>query len=280
MTTIRRYADDTPQISKILASTTQEQIWIAYDQDSDGICLLKKAYFNSPESTNIAVEITTGAIADMKLFDGYLYVLLNGDSRVFIVYGENNPYTDVDEATKPYGIPEPVGITANNNGILVLLPGSTSGTNAKVMVYSLGGTYQSIIDLPGVYDATSIISDSSDNAWIVTNTNPAKLIRVWFASGGWYKQIRSITTPTLTNAMQIISYDSNPLFAIGNTTPFQIARIGVTGPDSPTWTVSTFTGATTPRAIAINTTAGYLYVACQDGLITKVNLSNLAPRCG
>jgi hypothetical protein len=84
----------------------------------------------------------------------------------------------------------------------------------------------------------------------------------------------------LTSASKIISY--NPLVIVTYTDPVQIAKINITDPENPTWDIYTINapGEDIQKAkdIVYNSIFNYLYVACSDGKILKININDFYDR--
>ncbi len=201
MTTSKRFTFDHPGISHLLVDEVREFVWIAFKKDSDGICHLKKVSVSDFNQVYFDVEIEATSLVDVKLdsTNGYIYVLYPQPStRILSQYSVNNPFTNVTHYTTPYGIPTPIEMTIADN-IYVLVGDSSGGVNGKILSFS-SGSYNETINLgtllqssETLYEISSITSDANDNLWIVTYTNPVKLVRVWFASGGWNMHQTSIS---------------------------------------------------------------------------------------
>lgn len=197
MTTFRRFADgDLPRVSNI-ATDDAGYLWISYEKDTDGICHLKKCSATDLNQVYFDIEIEVDSIVDMKIKGNYIYTLYNNDSVVLSRYNLNNPFTDTTDFAKPFGIPNPLELAISDSNVLVLLPDPSGIVSNRVLVYAPSSTYQQVLILSdydvSVSDVSSITSDDDDNFWLVTYTNPAKLIRLWFASGGWNFQLTSIS---------------------------------------------------------------------------------------
>lgn len=77
---------------------------------------------------------------------------------------------------------------------------------------------------------------------------------------------------TISNATKIISH--NPLVVVTDTDPAKIYLIDITVPASPTWVGYTLVGAKNAIDVVYNSTTGYYYVACADGIVIKVDASS------
>ena len=74
-------------------------------------------------------------------------------------------------------------------------------------------------------------------------------------------------------ARQIISV--NPLLFISDTNPPRITKVDVTQPLGPLWDTQVLIGFTDATGLAYSTSNGYVYISCANGLIAKVNLTNI-----
>lgn len=88
-------------------------------------------------------------------------------------------------------------------------------------------------------------------------------------------EIVSASIPqTANNASKIISY--NPLIFVTDTDPAKIGKIDITDPENPIHTVFTLTGAKNAKDVARNSVTGFLYVACADGIVVKIDETDLS----
>lgn len=74
-------------------------------------------------------------------------------------------------------------------------------------------------------------------------------------------------------ATKIIS--TNPLIFVTNTDPVEIAKVDVSTPETPIIEIKVLTGVTGAQDISYNSNTGFLYVACEDGKVVKVELNDL-----
>lgn len=203
MTIIRHFTFDEPRISHLVVDEDESFVWLAFEQDSDGICHLKKVSAHDFDQVYFDIEIEVDVIVDVKLpGNGYIYVVYKQpNTYIFTRYSTSNPFTTYTNYSKPYGIPTPLEIAnfSSDDSTFVLLPDHSGGYQARILHYSFGGTYLEVINISDLLhssetlnDITSMTSDVDDNLWLVTYTNPVKLARIWFASGGWNMKIKSI----------------------------------------------------------------------------------------
>lgn len=67
----------------------------------------------------------------------------------------------------------------------------------------------------------------------------------------------------------------NPLILVSDSDPAKIIKVDITDPESPTYSTAELVGATNAKDVSIDTNLNFAYVACADGIVVKVNLSNL-----
>lgn len=73
---------------------------------------------------------------------------------------------------------------------------------------------------------------------------------------------------------KIISF--NPLVIVTNSDPAKIVEIDISDPENPTASVTTLTSAKNAKDVARNSETGFLYVACADGIVVKVDETDFA----
>jgi len=181
---IKKFNYSETEISDIAVDTNNsEYLWAAFKQSSSGNCALQKLSAHNPLQTYFDIDIVATEISKIIIYSTSIYVALNDVTYFAKIYDVTNPLSDVTSIAIPSGITQkPIDIVVGNY-LYILLPGSTSGTNAKICVFSTVGVFSETIDLPTVTNAESFTIDSSNNLWIVTNELNAKLIRVYDDSG-------------------------------------------------------------------------------------------------
>lgn len=68
---------------------------------------------------------------------------------------------------------------------------------------------------------------------------------------------------------------TNPLFAVTDTDPAQIIKFDISTPSSPTFSKQDLAGAKNAKDVVINSNTGFVYVACADGILVKVDINDL-----
>lgn len=185
MTYIRKFQFSEHEISFILKDTnSSEYLWLGFSQDSSGNCALKKVSAHNPLRTYFDVDIAVDELVKAKISGSYIYIAIDDSSLIGRKYSIASPLATPTDFDLPTGITEaPVDIIVDTY-VYFLIPGSSSGTNAKICIFSTSGTFSETIDLSGITNASSFTIDDNDDLWIATNDDPAQLIRV-YDDGGW-----------------------------------------------------------------------------------------------
>lgn len=166
-------------------------LWIAYKNTSS--CKLKKVSIFDPTSIYFNITVDVDEILEVNGIGTYIYLTVDDDTYIGARYFSSNPLATSSFITKPAGITEKsIDLTTDSTHVYLLLSGTASGTNAKILKYdhltlALTTTYDlSLSGKDTIYNAKSITIDDSGNLWVVTYTSPSKLIKVWETSGGSY----------------------------------------------------------------------------------------------
>ena len=170
-----------------------------YEKDSDDIVHLQKVYLTSLDQVVFDIEITgVNQVIDMAVGNNYVHLLYDNTSTyIGQSYQLSAPsFNRIDYIRdSSFTTEAPVSLAfssvGNNNYFAVLYPGTSSATNAIVALYDDGGDFDIAvavrIDDISIVDASSIVADFDEEFWIVTHTNPVKLIRMFYESGAQWK---------------------------------------------------------------------------------------------
>jgi len=69
---------------------------------------------------------------------------------------------------------------------------------------------------------------------------------------------------------------TNPLYGVTNTDPAKVVEVDISNPLIPLFIEAELVGAKFAKDIALNTTTDFLYIACADGIVVKVQRTNLS----
>jgi hypothetical protein len=180
------------KITAIALDSTNNRLWIAFEQDTDGICLLRCVSAFNPSQTYYDLEVEVDQINKLIISGTSIYAVIEDSlilARKYVLLSPLSTYTDF---TIPSGITEaPIDAIVDGTNILFLTPGLLSGTNAKLVEFTTAGVYSETVDLT-VANAKGCTIDTVTDIWVVTGNSPSELVRV-YDSGGW-----NITVNTLT----------------------------------------------------------------------------------
>lgn len=192
MTINRRFTYDETKITAIKVDQTTNFLWIAYEKNSDGICVLKKVSGFDPDQLYFDIDdIEVDKIVKIDLDSSNIYLAFDDSTLLGKILDQTNPLTTTTEISIPVGIVEkPVDVAVNDTDLFFLIPGNSSGTNAKILKYNTSGVFQETIDLTKtaveVTNATSFAIADTGDIWVVTFNDPAEYVRVFQVSGGAY----------------------------------------------------------------------------------------------
>ena len=189
--TNRRFNFSTDKkITAQIADNINNFIWLAFDQNSDGNCIIEKAAKGYPTQTYYSLNRAVTEINALALDSTKLYVSYTDSTLLGEIISKTNPLTSTIKIYKGAIIESPVDVLVNGTDLWLLLPGNVSGTNAQLLRYNLSGVLQQTVDLNKsgsiVNNAKTMTIDENDDIWIGTYETPAKVVRVYEISGGLF----------------------------------------------------------------------------------------------
>ena len=184
-----RFTYNEKDLTALIVDQVKNFVWLAYAKNTSGNCIIKKLFGFLPTQVFYNIERAVDNINDIAIDTNNVYMAYNDTTLLGEIFVQNTPLSNFTSIDRPLGIVEnPIALAVNTTHIFFLLPGSISGTNAKLIQYTLSGVFVQIIDLTNmsntVTDASTITIDASDNIWLSTNTNPITLVKVFEISGG------------------------------------------------------------------------------------------------
>jgi len=162
-------------------------LWVAFNV-SGGICHLYK--LDAYDLTNLFFDISVTATKITGIIDtgSYIYCSLDDVTNIGIRISKTNPLVDYTYIPIPAGITEEaVGVTYDATKLYFLTPGLISGTNAKVVVFTLSSL---------AYSETVTLTSITDARKIDRNTSPITVLYITSLND----------PPTLTAAYKIITW--------------------------------------------------------------------------
>jgi len=168
-----------------MVSDPSGYLWIGFKQDTSSNCAFQKVSASNPLQKYFDIDLSVTEIKKGFIFSSYIYVALSDSTLIGQRFSLLNPLTTNNTFLLPSGITEaPVDILAHGSYVYFLIPGNTSGTNAKICVFELDGTYSETIDLTTITNAKSFtINTTTSEIWVITYSSPAKYVRVYQLSG-------------------------------------------------------------------------------------------------
>lgn len=185
MTQIKSYNFSEHEISFILTDTSSGYyLWIGFKSDGSN-CALKKVSAHDPLQTYFDVDIAVDEIIKGRILSSSIYLAVSDDELIGQSYLIGNPLNTPTDFEIPDGIVEvPVDLVVKGSYVYFLLPGSISGQNAKICIFSTSGTFSETIDLTGITNASALTIDDNDDLWVVNYQDPVTLTRI-YDDGGW-----------------------------------------------------------------------------------------------
>lgn len=277
MTNITRFNfSNDKQITAQKADNINDFLWIAFAKNANGNCIIEKTGKFKPSQTYYSLNREVEEVTAMDLDSSNIYVTYNDSSLLGERLSKTNPLTSTTEISKGSYIESPVDILVNSTDLWVLLPGSVSGENAKLLKYNTSGTFQQEIDLAKsgstVFNAQSMSIVSGGDIWIATYTSPTTLVRVFEVSTDVYDF--TVQTQPINFASKIVSF--NPLIFITDTIPAKIIKTDITDPENPTYESATLVGINNATDAQLNSDNTYIYIAGDTGQVVKVLISDLS----
>ena len=190
MTSINRYTYSRKQITAQKADNTNNFLWLAFAQNSSGICYIEKKAKFKPDQTYYSLQRSVDAISALDVDASNLYVSYDDSALLGEIISTTNPLTSFTQISKGEIAESPVDVAIDGSDLWFLLPGDLSGTNAQLLKYNTSGVLQETVDLSKsgltIVNAKSMAVDDNNDIWIVTYENPVNLVRVFELSGGTY----------------------------------------------------------------------------------------------
>lgn len=192
MSFFRDYQYDLTEVTAICVDTTNSNyLWLAFAQNNNGICLLKKVSAFDLSQVYYTVSVAVTRINAMVVTNGLIFLAVTHATIFSLAYSVTNPLTTFTSINKPVGVTEsPTAITTGNSAFVYFLtPGVASASVSYVVqvtnVHVYSATIELLVSGVMVRDASSITIDGSNNLWVTTNTRPTNLIRVWKVGLVW-----------------------------------------------------------------------------------------------
>ncbi len=168
-----------------------EYLWIAF-LGTGGISYLYKVSKYNPNVRYFDLNIQADKITKITDNGSYIYLSLDDDDYIGMRLSKTSPLTSYFYYTKPVAITEEAISLVVGDYTFLLIPGSISGSDAKLLRFSkTSNSLLGTITLTGINNARAITIDDSNNLWVVTYTSPTTLVKI--EDGTWNVTSEDIT---------------------------------------------------------------------------------------
>jgi len=188
MPTFNSYQLAQSKITAIAVDTNNgNYVWIAYEQKNT-FCLNQKVSAINPKSVYYSISLPVTSINSMCVSGVNLFVAVTDSVKSGYMISVVSPLSSQTVILKSAinGDSSPIAVVASSNYVYFLTQGTS--TTSQISYFTNLGVWQQTINLSkytiAVHNSVSFTVDANENLWIVNNTNPTNLFRVWFQSGG------------------------------------------------------------------------------------------------
>lgn len=177
---IKHITEDSGQITAILREGNY--LWIGYILS--GVAKLRKVSALDPTSIYFDITISNSTKINKIIDIGtYISLAVDSDSYIGVTIHKFTPLTTYWYHNKPGTVTENAISVAYSPTYLYFLTPGVFPIKSKLLKINYGSsTVSSSIDIEKdgdiIYDARDIDIDSNDNLWVVTYTNPIKLVKI------------------------------------------------------------------------------------------------------
>lgn len=178
------------KVTAHIVDNSNNTFWIAFEKNSEGNSIIERVAKFNPKQTYFSLERTVEEVTAMDLSSSFLYVAYDDGDLLGERISLFNPLTSTTDISKGSYIESPVDVKVDGSNVWFLLPGNTSGENAKLLRHSTAGVFQLEVDLTKsavtITNAERMSIDSNGDIWITTYTTPGTLVRVFEVSTDVY----------------------------------------------------------------------------------------------
>ena len=191
--------DKTKVTHQVIDTTNGEFAWIAFEQDDDGICILRKVSAYDISQVYYEISLEVDKIVKLMVFGSFIYLAVEHDTIMGYKISLANPLSSQSTFARPGGIEEnPKDLANDGTALWWLFPGIVSGEITTVVRTNTSGTVQvtKVLSESGdeVREASSFLVIDVNNLWVTTYTDPSTLVRVHNISGTWFFEVYEITS--------------------------------------------------------------------------------------
>lgn len=185
MSTFRDYQYSLTDVTAICVDTTNSNyVWIAFAQNSNSVCLLKKVSAYDLSQVYYTVSVPVTSINSMTVTNGNIFLAVTHVTIFAISYSVTNPLTTFTTINYPSGVVEsPIQVLANGTNVYFLTPGLGSN-DSKIVIATNALVFSSTVSLMesgmNFHSATTFtVNPATGDFWVAANTTPVKLLRVF-----------------------------------------------------------------------------------------------------
>ena len=181
----KNYIYNQSQVSSLLIDAQNtDYIWVAFEKDTNNITKLFKNSAHNPLQKFYDITVPVNRINRMTQDSNNIYLSVEDSINLGYKYSKSNPLTSILPITIPIGVVEyPIDIAVSDDDIYFLTPGNISGEIAKIIRTDKNGNLLEVFELQQsgdtILNASGMTIDDDDNLWVVTNTSPVTLVRVF-----------------------------------------------------------------------------------------------------
>ena len=145
---IRRFEyTNNKKLTALKSDSVNNAIWIAFSIDSDNNVIIERKSAFEPDQNFFTLTRSIDQVTDMDIDSTNLYVSYADDTLLGEIISITNPLTITTTIDIPVGITEtPVAVRIDGSDLYFLLPGNTSGENAKILKFNDDGDFIETID--------------------------------------------------------------------------------------------------------------------------------------
>jgi len=190
MPTFNDYQFTQSQITAIVSDVANGQyVWVAYTQ-KDTFCLLQKVSAHNLSQVYYSISLPVSSINGLAIAGNNLFVAVNHSTIAAYIISISAPLSSqiqILKSTVSLTL-SPFAVIASTDFAYFLT--QTTGLYPQLVSFNKLGIYQHTYTLnqSGIIasNAVSLTVDNNENLWIIDNSNPTNLFRVWFGTGSTF----------------------------------------------------------------------------------------------
>lgn len=181
---IKKFINSYGEITALCRETNY--LWIGYI--ASGLSRLRKVSIFNPDLVYYDISVSGTRINKIiDSSDGYIYLSMDSEDNIGATFYKTNPIGAYGYYIKTIGMMEDsVDLITDTTYVYFLIPGTLSGTNAKIVKYNKSTRiYSETIDLTTVNNAKKIDIDYYGNLWVESNLDSVPILTKIIYSDVW-----------------------------------------------------------------------------------------------